>query len=193
MEAMDHLSFFKNLERRRDSHFLCGGIAENADLPIGQPDRIFRSLKKGLINRQDNFPVWLVHLDKEFLKPSVRWREEEEACGGASIPASTAALLIIGFYGSRKVVVHNQADVRTVDAHAKGIGGCYDIRLAFKKDLLDTASFFFLHPGMIPQGFDTLPVETSDNGFNSLSGSSIDNRPALKPFESASKMRELFF
>ena len=89
--------------------------------------------------------------------------------------------------------MHNQADVRTVDAHAKGVGGRYDIRLAFKQGLLDTASLFFFEPSMIPQSLDTLPVETSDNRFDPLSGSSIDNGPALKLFESTSKMRELLF
>jgi hypothetical protein len=98
MEAVNHFSLFEDLKGGGDRHFLCWRLAKKADLAIGQPDRIFRSLEKGLIDRQDNLPVRIIHFDKEFLKPSVRRREEEEACGRVSVTAGAAALLIIGFY-----------------------------------------------------------------------------------------------
>jgi hypothetical protein len=89
--------------------------------------------------------------------------------------------------------MHNQADVRPVNAHAEGIGGCDDVRPTIEKGLLDTASLFILEPSMIPQCLDAFPVETSDNRIDSLSGSSIDNGSTSKSFEPAGKVRKLFF
>ena len=57
---------------------------------------------------------------------------EQHGIGPLAVAPGAARLLVVGFDRVRHLVVHHQADVRFVDAHAEGVGGHHDAHLALR-------------------------------------------------------------
>ena len=67
-----------------------------------------------------------------------------------------ADLLIISFEGFGESVMHDQADIRLIDPHAKGDGGNDNIDLIVGKKVLRHSSFVGLQAGMVSSGAKTM-------------------------------------
>ncbi len=62
--------------------------------------------------------------------------EEQQGLGGQAVAAGPARLLVVALDGLGQVVVHDEAHVGLVDAHAEGDGGDDDLQVVARRRLL---------------------------------------------------------
>ena len=88
---------------------------------------------------------------------------EGDAPPFATVAASTPRLLVVALQRLGHVVVDDKANVRLVDAHAKGNGRDNDIHILHQELVLDFASLSAVHAGVVGQRLHAIDTEGLGN------------------------------
>ena len=131
--------------------------------------------KQILIDRTDHCGGRVRALDEEFLGAGVRVVEEQLADGGLAIASGAAGFLIVGLHAAGHLVVNDEAHVRAVDAHAEGVGGHGDIRLALNENFLGADAVLIAHATVVGHAFKAPAGDGFGNGLHFLAGGAIDD------------------
>ena len=129
--------------------------------------------------------------EEVFLRAEVGVVEEEFAVGGPAVASGAACFLVVGFDAAGDFVVGDEADVRTVDAHAEGVGGDGDVRLAVDELVLGVFAFGVGESGVVGDGVDAMFFEVAEDGHYFFAGGAVDD--ACFPFADELVEAEEFF
>src|SRR5690606_33037244 len=73
---------------------------------------------------------------EELLYAPVAMVVKQGAPGVGAVAPGASGLLVVRLQAARHLGMHDEADVRLVDAHAEGVGGHHDARIAAHEALL---------------------------------------------------------
>ena len=113
--------------------------------------------------------------DQEFIGPHVLPAVQQDAAGGQAVPPGAARLLVVALDVLGHVVVDDIADVRLVDAHAKGVGGHHDRRPVIEEILLIFPPLLRLQACVVSGGGDAPLVQEVTDLLYVLPGGTVDD------------------
>ena len=93
----------------------------------------------------------------------------------ASVASCAPRLLVIALQRLGHVVVHHKADVRLVNAHAKGDGRHNDVHVLHEELVLDLASLVAVHPGVVGQSLDAVHAQRFRDLLHTLAAQTVHN------------------
>jgi len=128
-----------------------------------------------LIDRTDHGGVRVRAIDEKLLGPRVGVVEQQLTDGGLAIAAGAARFLIVGLHAAGDFIMNHESHVRAVDAHAEGVGGDRDVRLAGDENLLGAGAFLLAHAAMIGDAFDAPAGERFGHGIDFFPRRAIDD------------------
>jgi len=102
---------------------------------------------------------------------------EEHALAGPAVAPGAAYLLVIGGQATRRVEMHDEADVGLVDAHTEGDGSDYDSSRARHEAILDFGPA--VEAGMVCLGLNVEPAQLIGQRLAFVPAVHIDNAGAL--------------
>ena len=96
---------------------------------------------------------------EESLQTAVAALEQQDAVRGLAVPAGSARFLVIDVERCREIIVNDRADIRLVDAHAKGIRGDDDWHRPGHEGVLCRGSILRALAAVIGRGGNALRSE----------------------------------
>ena len=108
----------------------------------------------------------------------VRGRIEQQALGGQTVAPGPARLLLVGLDRLGHVGVGDEADVRSVDAHAERDGGDDGVEGFVGEAFLDGVPLLWAQPGVVGLGVVALFTEFLGEAFCACPAQAVDDRAA---------------
>ena len=114
-------------------------------------------------------------LDEAAHDGGVAEAEEQQGLGRQAVAAGAAGLLVVALDGLGEVVVHDEAHVALVDAHAERDGGDDDQDLVAREGVLDAPPLVRRQAGVIGGGVDAVGAELVGDFFRALARQAVDD------------------
>jgi len=100
---------------------------------------------------------------------------EKQAVGVLAIASCAADLLIVGLHGAGGGEVNHRPNVATVDAHAEGVGGHHDLKVAVLKLLLHPLPLLGAEARVVGGGVPARALEAEGLFFGGFAGGGIED------------------
>ena len=112
--------------------------------------------------------------------------EQQQGLGGQAVAAAAAGLLVVALDALGQVVVHHEAHVALVDAHAEGDGGDHDQDVVAGEGVLHAAALVRGQAGVVGGGRHAGRREPAGHFFGAFAAEAVDDAGlARTPVEEA--------
>ncbi len=163
-------------ERGADRHavFQTGVVGEIVDARLDLMLAV-GVVEQCLINALDGINAWVGTIEEKLLRLGIGEVEEELAPGRLAITTGATGFLIVGLDTAGHIIVHHEAHIRSVDAHAKGIRGHSDVTLATDELVLPRFAFLVIETAVILHSLDVHVSQSRADLIHTLARGAVDD------------------
>jgi len=142
---------------------------------------------------QDRFYGRKVELHPARRQRGISLGQQQHRISLFTVPSGPSGFLIIGFQRIARVVVHDDSDVRLVDAHTERIGSDHDPQPSPYPVVLPRCPHQVSHAAVVESGRYAVFVQESGDGFRLFAGAYVDDARSRNVVQDAQQVLVFVF